>query len=113
MKVFLSILCFTILISCRSNDHDPYGHKAEGNKFKTSDGISLVGEKSITWPLGKPWTDPGYTALLDGEDCTPFVDIANFIDISQPGQYKVVYTVMHPSSGEVVDSLERLVTVKP
>ena len=33
------------------------------------------------------------------------------MDVTQPGQYKVVYTVKDPDNGEVLESLERFVTV--
>jgi hypothetical protein len=33
MKAVLSILCFIILVSCRSNDPDPYGYEAEMEKY--------------------------------------------------------------------------------
>ena len=73
--------------------------------------ISLVGGGSIPWKLGEQWQEPGYTANIDGEDFTSFVEVASFVDVTQPGQYKVVYTVKDPDNGEVLESLERFVTV--
>jgi hypothetical protein len=75
--------------------------------------ISLVGGPNIPWTVGELWDDPGYTATIDGEDHTPFVEIANFVDVSSPGQYKVIYTVKDSTSGEVLESLTRFVTVNP
>ena len=46
---------------------------AEGAESEDSI-ISLVGGKSIAWPLGQEWTDPGWTASVDGEDMTAFVE---------------------------------------
>ena len=73
--------------------------------------ISLAGGKSIAWPLGKEWTDPGWTASLEGEDMTAFVETLSFIDVNEPGQYKVIYTIENPDTGEVAETKERFVTV--
>ena len=73
--------------------------------------ISLVGGKSIAWPIGKEWTDPGWTASIDGKDMTAFVDPLSFVDVNEPGQYKVLYTIKNPDTGEVLDTKERFVTV--
>jgi len=73
--------------------------------------ISLVGGKSLAWPLGREWTDPGWTASLEGEDMTAFVETMDFVDINEPGQYKVIYTIKNPDTGEVVETKERFVTV--
>jgi hypothetical protein len=72
--------------------------------------ISLSGGSSIAWPIGKEWVDPGYTAMIDDQDFTPFVETVSFVDHSQPGTYKVVYTVRDPDTEEVHSS-ERFVTV--
>ena len=73
--------------------------------------ISLVGGKSLAWPLGREWTDPGWTASLEGEDMTAFVETMDFVDINEPGQYKVIYTIKDPDTGAVVETKERFVTV--
>ena len=73
--------------------------------------ISLVGGKSIAWPHGKEWTDPGWTASLEGEDMTAFVETLSFIDVNELGQQKVIYTIKDPDTGQVVETKERFVTV--
>ena len=75
--------------------------------------ISLVGGPSIPWTEGMAWEDPGYTATVEGQDQTPFVEVANFVDVNQAGQYKVVYTVKDQDSLEVLETVERIVTVNP
>ena len=73
--------------------------------------ITLTGGGSIPWPAGKLWIDPGYTAIVGDEDLTAFVQTASFVDVNTPGQYKVIYTIMDPKTGKVMDSVERFVTV--
>ena len=73
--------------------------------------ITLTGGGSIPWPAGKLWVDPGYTAIVGDEDLTAFVQTASFVDVNTPGQYKVIYTIMDPKTGKVMDSVERFVTV--
>ena len=75
--------------------------------------ITLTGGGSIAWPAGKQWVDPGYSAIVDGEDLTAFVETASFVDVNTPGQYKVIYTIKDSNSGDVLDSVERFVTVNP
>jgi len=83
---------------------------SEGAEIESSV-ITLTGGTSIPWPIGKLWVDPGYTAIDGDEDLTAFVETVSFVDVSTPGQYKVIYTVKDPKSGEVSDSVERFVTV--
>jgi hypothetical protein len=73
--------------------------------------ITLTGGSSIPWPVGKLWVDPGYSAIVDDEDLTAFVETASFVDVSTPGQYKVIYTIKDSKTGNVMDSVERFVTV--
>lgn len=73
--------------------------------------ITLTGGSSIPWPLGKLWVDPGYSAIVGDEDLTAFVETASFVDVSTPGQYKVIYTIKDSKTGNVMDSVERFVTV--
>lgn len=73
--------------------------------------ITLTGGGSIPWPAGKLWVDPGYSAIVGDEDLTAFVETASFVDVNTPGQYKVIYTIMDPKTGKVMDSVERFVTV--
>lgn len=75
--------------------------------------ITLAGGSSIPWPVGKPWVDPGYTAIVGDEDLTAFVETASFVDVNAPGQYKVIYTIKDSKTGNVMDSIDRFVTVNP
>ena len=75
--------------------------------------ITLTGGNSIPWPAGKLWVDPGYSAIVGDEDLTAFVETASFVDVNTPGQYKVIYTIKDSKSGNVMDSVERFVTVNP
>ncbi|MBU61868.1 MAG: hypothetical protein CMI26_05135 [Opitutae bacterium] len=83
---------------------------AEGAESEDSI-ISLVGGKSIAWPLGQEWTDPGWTASVDGEDMTAFVEELSFVDVNEPGQHKVIYSIKDTNSGQVLETKERFVTV--
>ena len=50
---------------------------------------------------------------MGDEDLTAFVETASFVDVNTPGQYKVIYTIKDSKSGNVMDSVERFVTVNP
>ena len=83
---------------------------AEGSDAESSV-ITLTGGNSIPWTAGKPWVDPGYRAIVEDEDLTAFVETASFVDVNTPGQYKVIYTIKDSKTGDVMDSVERFVTV--
>ena len=73
--------------------------------------ITLTGGDSIPWRLNQPWDEPGYEAILDGEDITQFVDVeTSFLDVTQPGKYPVVYTY-HDSKTDKTYRQQRFVTV--
>ena len=84
---------------------------AAENQVPESSVITLTGGNSIPWPAGKQWVDPGYTAIVGDDDLTAFVETASFVDVNTPGQYKVIYTVKDPKSGDILDSVERFVAV--
>ncbi len=84
---------------------------AEASEQELPSVITLTGGNSIPWPAGKQWVDPGYTAVVDGEDLTAFVETASFVDVNTPGQYKVIYTIKDSKTGDVLDSVDRFVTV--
>jgi hypothetical protein len=86
-------------------------HLTEAVEGNTDSVISLTGGNSIPWTLGKQWVDPGYTAIVEGEDLTAFVETASFVDVNTPGQYKVIYTIKDSKTGNVLDSVDRFVTV--
>ena len=50
--------------------------------------ISLSGGSSIAWPIGKEWVDPGYTAKIEDQDFTPFVETVSFVDHTNPAPTK-------------------------
>jgi hypothetical protein len=75
--------------------------------------ISLVGGSSIPWTEGMAWADPGYHASFDGKDQTPFVDVSSNVNVNEAGQYKVTYTFKDQDSLEVLETVERIVTVNP
>ncbi len=75
--------------------------------------ISLVGGANIPWPQGQVWEEPGYTADIEGEDYTSFVEVANFVDVNVPGLHQITYTVKDKDTGDVRESLTRFVTVNP
>ena len=84
---------------------------AAENQVPESSVITLTGGNSIPWPAGKQWIDPGYTAIVGEDDLTAFVETASFVDVNTPGQYKVIYTVKDPKTGDILDSVERFVSV--
>jgi len=54
--------------------------------------ITLEGSPEIVHQKGTPFTDPGYSAVLNGEDVTSEVVVINPVDVTKSGAYTIVYT---------------------
>ncbi len=53
----------------------------------------LLGESTITIPLGSSYEEPGYKAFIDDIDITEEVEIEGEIDTNIPGTYVLTYSV--------------------
>ena len=58
--------------------------------------ITLQGDNPYVVQLGEKYTEPGYTATLNGEDYTDNVQISSNVDSSVPGIYSVTYSATNP-----------------
>ena len=73
--------------------------------------ITLNGGAEITWPLGKDYADPGFSATdnVDG-DITSKVEMSGNVDINAEGTYTLTYKVSDSSKNETTAT--RTVNVK-
>lgn len=58
--------------------------------------ITLQGDNPYVVQLGGQYTEPGYTATLNGEDYTDNVQTSSNVDSSVPGIYSVTYSATNP-----------------
>ena len=58
--------------------------------------IQLEGANPYVVQLGESYTEPGFTALLGGEDYSSNVTISSDVDTSSPGIYSVTYSAVNP-----------------
>ena len=58
--------------------------------------IQLQGDNPYVVQLGEQYTEPGFTALLNGEDYSTNVKINSSVDTSAPGIYSVTYSATNP-----------------
>lgn len=58
--------------------------------------ITLQGDNPYVVQLGEKYTEPGYTATLNGEDYTDNVQTSSNVDSSVPGIYSVTYSATNP-----------------
>lgn len=82
-------LCLLLLgfVSCEdetTQDNSKITYHAE---------ITLEGESSMFWDLGKTWEEPGYSAVMAGKDVTDKVEISTDLDVTKGGVYTVNYVV--------------------
>ena len=71
---------------------------------KTSEGVTrityypvltLEGAQYVTMEVGSSFSDPGYSAIMNGEDVTDQVEVTSNLDSSKPGMYKVNYSIVN------------------
>ena len=58
--------------------------------------ITLQGDNPYVVQLGENYSEPGFTASLNGEDFTSNVQISSNVDSSVPGIYSVTYSATNP-----------------
>lgn len=60
--------------------------------------IELEGEQYMQVEAGVPFVDPGYSAIMQGEDITDEVKVSSLMDFEdpQPGYYSIVYSAVNP-----------------
>ncbi|MBR0037882.1 MAG: DUF5011 domain-containing protein [Bacteroidales bacterium] len=56
--------------------------------------INLTGGQVVV-NLGSSYSEPGYTAILNGQDVTDRVEVSSNINASQVGVYRVVYSCVN------------------
>lgn len=57
--------------------------------------LTLEGETYIVMDKGSEYVEPGYSAILNGEDVTKDVKVDNSIDSSTSGIYSVTYSIVN------------------
>lgn len=58
--------------------------------------IQLQGDNPYVVQLGQSYAEPGFVALLNGEDYSSNVTISSNVDTSKPGIYSVTYSAVNP-----------------
>ena len=58
--------------------------------------ITLQGDNPYVVQLGGSYSEPGYTATLNGEDYTSNVQVSSNVDSSVPGIYSITYSATNP-----------------
>lgn len=71
--------------------------------------ITLDGNSTHVVKIGSPYIDPGYTAIMRGEDVTSQVVVESDVDVDTPGAYTVTYTMTNEDGFSA--STSRLVIV--
>ncbi len=58
--------------------------------------ITLQGDNPYVVQLGGGFTEPGYSATLDGVDYTPNVKVSSNVNADVPGIYSITYSATNP-----------------
>lgn len=87
--IILALAAAVFATACQKIDH------AEGQKVTYYAIIDLQGDNPYIASVGGNYTDPGYTATLNGEDATDRVTLDSNVDMNTMGLYSVKYTVVN------------------
>jgi len=75
--------------------------------------IELQGDNPVKIAKGSAYSDPGYIAIMDGEDVSDQVTVdASSIDTSTPGIYQAVYSIVN-ADGISATSVREVFVVDP
>ncbi len=57
--------------------------------------LTLEGDATLYLDKGTEYVEPGYTAILNGEDVTDQVEVTTDLDMNTSGLYSVVYSIVN------------------
>lgn len=98
-----ALVAALLLNSCERIDH------AKGQKVTYYANFTLDGDNPMIVPLGGEYVEPGFTAILGGEDVTSAVVVESNVNTETFGAYSVKYTCVN--SDGFSSSTERKVYV--
>lgn len=84
------ILAAALLVIATSCEKTSLGHTF----ITTYPTITLLGDNPLIAQLGEEFEDPGFTAVLDGQDWSSNVNVASDVDSSYPGIYSMTYSTV-------------------
>ncbi len=103
--MMLALVCFA-LTSCGDKD-------SEGlSRFTYYPQLELLGGQRVVVDKGSAFQDPGYTALLNGEDVSSQVTVRSNVNTAASGVYTVVYSIMN-EDGIAANARRTVVVLDP
>ena len=79
------------------------------NNYINNVNFKLNGASAVEIEVGTNWTDPSVIATYKGKSIISKVEINNNVNVSIPGQYKIIYTI---KKGFSKKTLTRIVIIK-
>lgn len=105
---YIAIAAASVLFAaaCAKIDH------AEGQKVTYYPTLELQGDNIVGVAKGGTFSEPGFTAVANGEDISDKVVVTNNIDINTPGVYTVTYAAAN-EDGFSAEASRTVVVVDP
>ena len=103
--MMLALVCF-VLTSCGDKD-------SEGlSRFTYYPQLELKGGQRVVVDKGTTFQDPGFTAILNGEDVSSQVAVSSNVNTAVSGVYTVVYSIMN-EDGIAANAKRTVVVLDP
>lgn len=107
MKKYISIILAAVLVLFTAGCKKESAGVTRITYYPT---ITLSGDEYVFVNTGSTFTDPGYEAVMNGEDVSSQVDITTNLDTTKPGLYVISYSLVN--SDGISASAKRYVIVR-
>lgn len=74
--------------------------------------LTLMGETTVSIDKGSAYVEPGYKAVMNGEDVTADVNVSSNVDTSRSGVYSITYSIAN-SDGIAATASRKVVVADP
>ena len=89
--LFIAMLAFAAFVTISCDDESTEGMTRITYYAK----LSLEGDKTLYVDKGSEFVDPGYSAIMEGEDVTDMVEVSSNVNTAKSGVYSISYSIVN------------------
>lgn len=89
--LFIAMLAFAAFVTISCDDESTEGMTRITYYAK----LTLEGDKTLKVDKGTEFVDPGYSAIMEGEDVTDMVEVFSNVNTEKSGVYNISYAIVN------------------
>ena len=89
--LFIAMLAFAAFVNISCDDESTEGM----TRITYYAQLSLEGDKTLYVDKGAEFVDPGYSAIMEGEDVTDMVEVSSNVNTAKSGVYSISYSIVN------------------